>query len=443
MGLSPASEMVHQTGSVEGLYRLFASLTDEQVQALIWDHDFWARPEQIPPDEFDICLALAGRGWGKTWAGARWVIKQAKKHPKMFGALVGPTSGDVRDTMIEGPSGILSMSPPWFRPRYLPSKRRLVWPNGAIATCYSADKPDRLRGPNCVWGWGDELTSWEHEMAAYDQLRMVLRVGKRPQLFLTTTPKPFKKLKEIIDKPGTVVLRGTTFDNAANLADSAIADYRTYANTLQGRQEFMAELIFEAGSLIFARAKWQRREQMEPAQAREVYERRVIAVDPSPTSDVKSDETGISVLGQRYMSPERAPKDRRVGVLADLSGKYTPREWARTAIDAYQTWGADTLVVEVNSGGDMVEEVVRTVANEMGLWINVKPVRATSAKAGRGQPVSAMAELGQIEFCGTFERLEKQLAEFTGVNGRRDDHADAFIWGVHELMLGSPFFALM
>ena len=448
MSLSAAAELVARASSAEVLLRLVAPLTDAEVLALLHDPLFWSRPEQRPPPgEWDIWVFTGGRGTGKTFAGGNFANEMAET-TKLPGILVGATAKDVRDTMILGPSGVMETAKPWFRPKYEPSKSRLTWPNGAFAICYSADKPDRLRGPNAAWGWGDEITSWSHEMAAFDQMRLVLRIGRRPRMLLTTTPKPMKKFQEVLKLPGTVLTRGTTFDNAANLAESSIAQYREYANTRWGRQELLGELLMDVEGAIFARAKWQRRDQLTTEDARREYERRIVSVDPSPTSDVKSDESGIVVEGLRHVGDKK-----RIGVLADLTMKGTPREWACAAITAYQDWGCDALVVEVNSGGEMVEEVVSTVAAEMEReaqaegrpwsYVHVVTVRATSAKAGRGQPVSALAELGQVEFCGEFPKLEKQLSLFTGVNGRRDDAADAFCWGVHELALGNDFFVFV
>jgi phage terminase large subunit-like protein len=176
---SIASFMVRRAASREGILRLFGAMTDPEVESLVFDLDFWARRQQIPPAGlWEVCLALAGRGFGKTWMGARWAITKAREG-KTIGALIGPTAADVRDTMIRGSSGILALSPPWFMPVYEPSKRRVTWPNGVYALCYSADKPDRLRGPNTGWVWGDEPASWKHEMAALDQIPLFNRIGTK------------------------------------------------------------------------------------------------------------------------------------------------------------------------------------------------------------------------------------------------------------------------
>lgn len=456
---SPASRAISSLRTPEDVQRVFGGLDDHEIELLAYDLDFWARREQVPPDVFALCFIMAGRGFGKTWCGARWTIKKAWQ-AKTVGALIGPTAADVRDTMIRGPSGIMALSPPWFMPKYEPSKRRVTWPNGVYALCYSADKPDRLRGPNCGWAWGDEPASWKHDMAAIDQLPFVLRIGTRadpPQLLLTGTPRPLRKIEEMLFPrsadgafdhtrllPGTVLRTGSSLNNAANLAPTAVANMRALANTRWGQQEVGGKLLLDVPGAIFGSAKWRRIDADPVSYALQNCARRIVSVDPSPTSETGSDESGIIVEGSRTSNLYGADgaQLKVVSVLADRSRRASPREWAAAAINAYVEFDCDALVVEVNTGGEMVEDLVRTVAGEMGVQVNVKPVRATSAKSKRAEPVSALAEAGRIEFIGTFPRLEAQLAKFTGVNGRRDDRADAFCWGVHDLVFSDQFFAI-
>ncbi|WP_338865543.1 terminase large subunit domain-containing protein [Myxococcus stipitatus] len=450
---SPASFLVKQARTRQGLARLFGRLTHPEVETLVHDLDFWARREQMPPAAFATCFIMAGRGFGKTWSGARWVIQKARE-AKTIGALIGPTAADVRDTMIRGSSGILALSPPWFMPVYEPSKRRVTWPNGVYAICYSADKPDRLRGPNCGWAWGDEPASWKHEMAALDQLPMVLRIGTAanpPQLLLTGTPRPLRKLEALLFsdaeakvlRPGVVLRTGSSLANRANLAPSAVATMRALMNTRWGQQEVLGKLLMDVPGAIFGSARWGRVEADAHEYAR-ALERRIVSVDPAPTSETGSDETGIIVQGVRsspLLGTDGSPL-KRVSVLKDASLRGSPREWAAAAIREYLAFGCDSLVAEVNSGGEMVETTIQTVASEMGVHVNVKPVRAREAKSKRAEPVSALAETGRIEFVGTFPKLELQLSKFSGVNGRRDDRVDALLWGVHELVFADSFFCL-
>lgn len=460
---SVASSMVTRAKSREGLLRLFGSLTDPEVESLVFDLDFWARRQQIPPltiadgrTPWENCVALAGRGFGKTWMGARWAIKKAQEG-KTIGALIGPTAADVRDTMIRGSSGILAVSAPWFMPTYEPSKRRLTWPNGVYALCYSADKPDRLRGPNTGWVWGDEPATWKHEMAALDQIPLFNRIGSRaypPQVLLTGTPRPLKKLEELIKRPSSVLVTGSSLANAANLAPSTVANMRNLAGTRWGKQEVLGQLLMDVPGAIFGSAKWGRVD-ADPVMYGRQLDRRIVAVDPAPTSESGSDEWGIVVEGTKSHSglfgADGLPL-KKVSILADRSVGASPREGAATAIRAYVEFGCDTLVAEVNSGGEMVETIIQTVAAEMGVTVNVKTVRAREQKSKRAEPVSALAEAGRIEFVGTprddgegpktFPRLEKQLEKFTGISGRRDDRADAMNWGVHELVFADQFFAI-
>lgn len=450
---SPAAFLVKQARTQQGLARLFGRLTHPEVETLVHDLDFWARREQMPPASFTTCFILAGRGFGKTWSGARWVIQKARE-AKTIGALIGPTAADVRDTMIRGSSGILALSPPWFMPVYEPSKRRVTWPNGVYAICYSADKPDRLRGPNCGWAWGDEPASWKHEMAALDQLPMVLRIGTAanpPQLLLTGTPRPLRKLEELLFsdaetkalRPGVVLRTGSSLANRANLAPSAVATMKALMHTRWGQQEVLGKLLMDVPGAIFGSARWGRVEADAHEYAR-ALDRRIVSVDPAPTSETGSDETGIIVQGVRN-SPlvgTDGASLKRVSVLKDASLRGSPREWAAAAIREYLAFGCDALVAEVNSGGEMVETTIQTVASEMGVHVNVKPVRAREAKSKRAEPVSALAETGRIELVGTFPKLEAQLSKFSGINGRRDDRVDALLWGVHELVFADSFFCL-
>jgi phage terminase large subunit-like protein len=273
--------------------------------------------------------------------------------------------------MIRGPSGILAVSPPWFMPVFEPSKRRLTWPNGVYATCFSADKPDRLRGPNTGWVWGDEPASWKHEMAGLDQIPLFNRIGTKlrpPQTLLTGTPKPFAKLQALIEKAGTVLITGSSLANSANLAPTTVANMKALAATRFGQQEVLGRLLLDVPGAIFGRAKWVEIAPPEDVSgfARQRYYRRIVAVDPSPTSESGADESGIVVEGVRnsdILAVDGIPM-KVVGVLADRSMRGSPREWANAAIDAYFEFDCEALVVEVNTGGEMVKELIETVARE-------------------------------------------------------------------------------
>src|SRR6266403_4651730 len=299
-----------------------------------------------------VWLLLAGRGFGKTRTGAEWIRHQVNHHKRRRVALVAPTAADARDVMVEGESGILAISPEWDRPHYEPSKRRLTWPNGAIATTYSADEPERLRGPQHDAAWCDEIASWRYP-EAWDMLMFGLRLGPDPRVVVTTTPKPIKIIRELIADPTTVITRGSTYDNRFNLPAAFLAQIvNKYEGTRLGRQELNAELLDDVPGALWTRALI---EAARPPIGFVLPDlvRVVVAIDPAVNSGEDADETGIIVAGKDAQG--------RGYVLADLSGHYTPIEWARTAIAAYRSHGADRIVAEVNNGGEMVEATLRVV----------------------------------------------------------------------------------
>jgi phage terminase large subunit-like protein len=403
--------------------QLIASLTDEEAVALLYDWQFWARPNQlIPKSVWNAWLILAGRGYGKTRTGAETVRNWAETLPGIRIALVGRTAADVRDVMVEGESGILAISPPYFMPRYEPSKRRLTWPNGTMATTYSGDKPDQLRGPQHHKAWTDELAAWRYP-EAYDQLLFGLRLGDNPQTVNTTTPRPIPIIREMMKSPNTVVTRGSTFENAANLAPRALEELkRKYENTRLGRQELFAELLDDVPGALW------KRDTLEKHRVNKIptLKRITIAIDPAiSANEDSSNETGITVQG---LSP-----DDHGYMLDDLSGIFTPDEWARRAVNAYHEYRADAIVVEVNQGGDMVTHTIRTVDPT----VNVKTVRATKGKYTRAEPVAALYEQGKVHHVGMFAALEDQYC--TWVQGEDSpDRLDAAVWGLTELMLDGP-----
>ncbi|ADU50161.1 hypothetical protein Tmar_0036 [Thermaerobacter marianensis DSM 12885] len=400
-----------------------AELSDEEAEALLYDWRFWARPKQLPPEgPWRIWLILAGRGFGKTRTGAEWVREQVERHGRRRIAIVGRTAADVRDVMVEGESGILSISPPWFRPVYEPSKRRLTWPNGAIATLYSADEPDLLRGPQHDAAWADELAAWRRP-EAWDNLMFGLRLGPDPRVVVTTTPRPVKLIRDLLNDPTCVVTRGSTYENAANLAPAFLEQIISrYEGTRLGRQELYGEVLDDVPGAL-----WQRK-RIDELRVREAPElvRVVVAIDPAVTSEEGSDETGIVVAGRGV--------DGDAYVLADRSCRMSPDGWARRAVKAYYDFDGDRIVGEVNNGGDLVETVIRTVDPK----VPYKAVRASRGKAVRAEPVAALYEQGKVHHVGTFDHLEDQLCQITpdGYQGAGSpDRADALVWALTELML--------
>jgi predicted phage terminase large subunit-like protein len=407
------------------LRKALAALTPQEALALAHDWEFWARPEQLPPrhEKWRTWLILAGRGWGKTRVGAEWIHRQAMARPGRRLALVGRTAADVRDTMIRGESGIESIAHPAERPEYVPSQRVLRWPNGSTALTFSADKPDQLRGPQHEIAWCDELAAWRYD-EAWDQLQFGLRLGRRPQVIVTTTPRPTAIIRRLVKERATHVTRGRTHDNRANLAPDFVAALEArYGGTRLGRQELEAEILDDD-----PRALWRRTEMLDAHRVREVpvgLKRVVVAIDPAVTATDESDETGIVVAG--------LGDDGRGYVLDDLSGRYSPDEWARRAIDAYRRHEANTIVAEANQGGDMIS----TVLSHVDAAVPVALVRASRGKATRAEPISALYEQGRVSHVGSLPALEDQLCAW--VPGESSpDRLDALVWALSDLMLGAP-----
>ena len=397
-------------------------LSAEEAAALLHCWRFWARPEQLAPDgRWESWLLMAGRGFGKTRTGAEWVRAEVESGRRRRLALVGPTARDVRKTMVEGDSGILAVAPPWFRPRFEPSKLRLTWPNGATADLYSAEEPERLRGPNHDGVWADELAAWQYLDETWDNLELTLRGGDDPKRVVTTTPKPRKVLRDLLADPMTVVVRGSTYDNAVNLAPTFLKRLqRKYEGTRTGRQELFAELLEEAEGALWTRS---RLEALRCAAAPELR-RVVVAIDPAVTSDAQSDETGIIVAGLGL--------DGAGYVLADLSGRYSPDAWARAAIEAYRAHRADRIVGEVNNGGDLIQHTLRTIDRD----VSFKAVHASRGKRIRAEPVAALYEQGRVRHVGALPQLEDQMTNWDPHGpDRSPDRLDAAVWALSELMI--------
>ncbi len=391
----------------------------------------WARPEQIAPvGDWNIWLFLAGRGCGKSRGGAEWCREKAAAMPGSHGALVAPTAADARDVMVKA---ILSAAAPG-EVEYEASKRSLRWANGTTATTYSAEEPDRLRGPNHHWAWPDEMCAWQYLGEVFDMLAMTLRLGERPQMMITTTPRPLEILSGdgkdgrrlgLLRRSDVVVTRGSTFDNAANLSAAFLAQMKErYEGTRLGDQELHGIVVDDLTGALFARDDIEaKRVRVAPADLRRV----VVAIDPATTSGEDADETGIVVCAKGA--------DGLAYVLADESGRYTPEQWARKAVELYRTHKADRIVAEKNQGGDMVEHTIRTVSP----MVAYRGVTAKRGKALRAEPVAALYEQRRVSHAGVFTKLETQMCRFMpeGVLDGHDDRVDALVHALTDLMLGS------
>jgi phage terminase large subunit-like protein len=345
--------------------------------------------------------------------------------------------------MVEGESGILACSPRDFKPKYEPSKRRLTWPNGAVATLFSAEDFDSLRGPQFDGAWCDELCKWRYAQEAWDNLQFGLRLGEHPKQIVTTTPRPIRLLKDIILRSDTAITKGSTMENLVNLAPpfrKAVVD--KYKDTRIGRQELNAEILDDVPGALWSRGM------IDETRIRPVdsvtpialphFERVLVSVDPAKEIGEAAAETGIMVVGK--------DQNGKGYLLEDLSLSGSPEEWGRAAVMAYDDWAADMIVYEANQGGEMVAAVLRQAAKALkdeGLrtadFVPVKPVHATRGKYVRAEPVSQLYEQKKISHVGYFPELEDQLCEYTadGSMGYSPDRMDAMVWGFTELMVGS------
>jgi phage terminase large subunit-like protein len=410
----------------------------------------WARPEQLPPlGHWYTWLALAGRGWGKSRVGSEWVNGLARKgKPKKLGiALVAPTWDDGKDIMVNGESGIIACSHPHFRPIW--KDRELTWPNGEWARLYSADRPDRLRGKQHAYAWGDELASWRYK-DAYDQLQFTLRLGESPQTLLTTTPRPIAIIRELIaeskaqNNRGDVrIVRGSTYDNKLNLSAKFIqAIEKRFGGTRLGRQEIHAHVLDDNPGALWQRSQIDKDRIKPPAgcfyddsdtgflnpevlRTKLNLTRVVVAIDPAVSTNEESDETGIVVVG--------ADRNGHGYLLEDLSGVYTPTQWALCAVRAYTRWGANLIVAEINNGGNLVEANLKTV--EGGNLARYEAVHASKGKFTRAEPVSSLCEQHRIHHVGSFPGLEDQLCDWNPQISDSPDRLDAYVWGFTLLLV--------
>ena len=402
-------------------------LTDRAALLYMYDWRNWARLEQLPPataangGDWWAWLILAGRGFGKTRAICEWTHRQAIDRPGSRGAMVAATAADVRDVLVEGASGLLEIAPPWERPTYEPSKRRVTWRNGSQATLFSADVPGRLRGPQYHWAVADELAAWRYS-EAWDMLQLGVRLGNDPRIVVATTPRPTQIVRDLIADSTTAVTRGNTYANRANLAPRFLERIRAqYEGTRLGRQEIEGELLEDTPGALWTLA------QIDALRVRNLsllpeMQRVVVGVDPSATA--MGDEAGIIVAG--------LGDDGHGYVLADASLQASPDGWARAAVAAYRANDADRIVAEVNNGGEMVQLTIRTVDPA----VSYKAVHASRGKRTRAEPVAALYEQGRVHHIGAFARLEDEMCTWSALESDPSpNRMDALVWALTELML--------
>ncbi len=432
MSLAPNSQK-SWIGSLtlEQRERLKTKLSPEEQALLLYDWRRWARPKQIAPEGNWIgWLQLGGRGGGKTRSGAEWIRENVESGRMSRIALIGETSADGKDVMVNGESGLIAVSPPWFKPEFTTSsssgRPKVTWPNGAIATLYDAREPDQLRGPQFDGAWLDELAKYRYAQLVFDNLMLGLRLGQNPRWLATTTPRPITLIKNMMKDDTVVVTRYSSTDNLQNLAMAYRRNViERYHGTRLGRQEIEAEILDDVPGALWTRRNLD--ENRVNVQDVPPLVKLVVAIDPAITSGDSSNETGIIAAG--------TDKNQHGYTLEDGSLIGTPDQWARRAINLYRKFDADHIVAESNQGGEMVERVLRSVDP----LIPVRLVRATRGKYIRAEPIAALYEQNRISHVGTFPELEDQQIAFTPESasdrlpGESPDRVDALVWAYADL----------
>jgi len=417
-----------------------ALLDGVDMDALVWDWRAWARPEQLPPDgtDWSIWMYLAGRGAGKTRSAAEWVREKAKdtSQGQIRFALVARTAADVRDVIVEGESGIISVSPPSERPLYEPSKRRLTWPNGNTATCFTADEPDGLRGPQFHYAWADEIAAWRQSpdaagMTSWDNLRVATRLGKAPQIICTTTPKRVPVLYSLLaesEKGYNVrISRGSTLDNAGNLSSTYLdAITGVYAGTRLAAQELYGEMLSDVEGALWTDELIERsRETGFPHSA----PLRVVGVDPSVAENPR-DECGIVVCAS---TGERDLYKRNAWVLEDASIHGSPEQWANKVVEMARKYSCP-VVAEVNQGGALVTNAILAIDPS----IKVLEVHSKHGKALRAEPVTLAYEQNRVHHINYLPELESQMIAWIPGEGKSPDRIDALVHALTALLIKPP-----
>lgn len=431
---SPA-QLLAESGQLDDF---LASLSDAELQALPYDWHFWARPKQLEPTgNWFIWLLIPGRGFGKTRAGAEVVQSRVERGLWKNIALINDTEADVRKYMIEGESGLVPISPPWCKAVYEAHKARVCWPEApggpAYAHMFSAEAPQSARGGNHDGAWADEAAKWRNLRkqdqeggTAWDNILLSLRTGPDPRMVVTTTPRAIQWLRDLKKRSDVHITTGSSFENRANLSPVFYSSViEPLLGTRLGRQEVFGEDIEDVEGALWSRVRLD----ANRVQAIPALDRVVVAIDPAGTSKRTSDETGLVVCGCLGKGAKAHGY-----VLEDLSGRYSPQEWARLAIDAYQRHRADRIVAEVNFGGEMVEAVLRSQSANVAY----KALHASRGKAVRAEPVAALDEQGRAHMVGAHARLEDELCQWVPGDPESPGRLDAMVWAMTELIIDAP-----
>lgn len=390
-------------------------LTPAEQVALFFDWSFWARDKQRLPDApFFVWLILAGRGFGKTRTGGETVRQWVKT--SQYVNLIGATSDDARDIMIEGESGILQICPNNERPVYKKSERKLVWPNGNVSLIFTADEPERLRGKQHSKLWADELASWRYA-ESWSQAMLGLRLGDNPQAIVTTTPRPTRIILDLVEDKRNIVTSGTTYENKSNLAPGFF-DYviKRYEGTTLGKQELEAKILMDVPGALW------KREQIDASRVVKAPDLTRVVIGVDPMGSVKSERAETGIVGAGVLKDD-------FYTLGDYSIHGLPDEWGRAVVTAYYLLRADCVVVEDNYGGDMVESTIKQIDRN----VNIKRVNATRGKAIRAEPISALAQQGRDHHVGFFPKLEDELCMWLPGESS-PNRLDAKVWAITALM---------
>jgi phage terminase large subunit-like protein len=403
-----------------------AGLSPDEAAALEYDWSFWARPKQMAPKErYLTWILVGGRGFGKSRCGAQWVIDRAengKAGDRI--TIVGRTLTDAQGIQVEGDSGILAHSPPWFMPRWSPANNELLWPNGVKGLVFGATAPDAFRGWQSSAFWADEWCAWQHP-DCLAQLLLGLRLGQAPQGIITTTPRPSKQLRELMERETTIVTTGTTHENLQNLAPTFAAEILSqYEGTTLGRQELYAEILDDAEGALWKRAQLdETRVTRHPKLLRVV-----VGVDPAGSNSAKSNQTGIVVAG--------LGDDKDYYVLKDGTISASATQWATHAASLYHAFGCDRLIAETNLGGDMVGSIIRVVDPTVAY----RGIHASRSKIVRAEPIAALYEQGRVHHVGFFPELEDEMCTYDPMSPDKlrskstsPDRLDALVFALSDL----------
>lgn len=419
---------------------VFAALTAEELDYLQYDGSFWLRPEQQIDDKISHIIALvAGRGFGKTFTTSHWVKQKALEFPECRIALAGRTAADVRDVIVEGPSGILAVHHPDQRPIYKPSIRRIEWANGSQASLLAAESPDQARGPGYHFAVGDEFAAWkmitdDGGATLFSNLIAATRLGKNPQILLATTPKRTAAMKKIMDdskdpSKKTRIIRGSTFDNTT-LSKEYIENFvAQYGDSDLAKQELYGQMLDDAKGLVFDK---------DMIETNRIYTAdppnlplRVVAVDPTVAAEPR-DECGIIVIGATI---NREPSKRRAIVLDDASIKAGPDVWAQRVVDTAHKWNTKFILIEKNQGHELLRMAVNAIDPSLQIFL----VYAAKGKVLRAEPVVIAMNQGRVKFWDVFPELEDQMQFYDPANSKYSpDRLDAFVWGIIGTIINPP-----